>query len=58
MVRRFDDHFVGPDSVHPVEQAFALAVEAALDPERGEFIGHHADRPTRRVPAAAIAPIR
>src|SRR3984893_13298345 len=57
VIRRFDDHFVGTHSVHPVEQAFALAVQAAFDSKRGKFIRHYADRPAGRVLAAAVPSI-
>ena len=35
---RLDDHLVGADAVHLVEQPLALAVERALDLQRGELV--------------------
>ena len=54
VVRRFDDHFVRADAVHAVEKAVAFAIQAAFNSQRGKFIRHHAQRPSRRVFAAAI----
>src|SRR5438270_14005206 len=54
VIWRLYDHFMRADSVHLVEQAFALAVEVALDSQRGKSIGHHPQLPSRRVRATAI----
>src|ERR1700735_384785 len=57
VIRRFDDHFVRPDAVHAVEEAFAFPIQTTFDTESGKFVGHHAKRPSRRVFAAAVAAI-
>ena len=57
MIGRFDDHFVRADAVHAIEQAFAFAIQAAFNSQRRKFIGDHAERPTRRILAAAVASI-
>ena len=57
MVGRFDDHLVRAHAVHAVEQSVAFAVQVAFDAQRRKFIGHHAQRPSRRVPPAAVASV-
>src|SRR5258708_536353 len=57
VVGRFDDDFVGADSVHFVEQAFAFAIEIAFDAERPEAIGNDANVPAGSVGAAAVAAV-
>src|SRR4029079_3568825 len=37
------------DAVHLVVEALALRLQLPLDPERGELVGHHAQRPARLV---------
>src|SRR5260370_13180038 len=54
MVRRLNHNFVRANSVHLVKQAFAFAVQFALDPQRGKFVGHTPDAPARRVWASAV----
>jgi hypothetical protein len=54
VIRRFDDYFVRADAVHAVEKSIAFAIQAAFDAQRRKFIGHYAERPTRRVFTAAI----
>src|ERR1700735_1920829 len=58
VIRSFDDYFVRADAVHAVEHAFALAAQAAFNAERGEFVGHHAERPAGRVFSTAVAAVR
>jgi len=57
VIRRFDHHLVGADSVHLVEQPFAFAVKIPFDSQRRKFVRHHAQLPTRRVRAAAVPPV-
>src|SRR5258707_844900 len=57
VVGRFDDDFVGADSIHFVEQAFAFAVEIAFDAERGKAVGNDANVPAGSVGAAAVAAV-
>src|SRR5580693_21674 len=57
MVGSFDDHFVGADAVHFVEEAFAFAIEIAFDAKSRKFVGHYAHRPPWRVGAAIAASV-
>src|SRR5260370_18457162 len=57
MVWRFHDHFMSPDSVHLVEEAFSFAVQPAFDAQRRKLIGHDTNTPTRGVCPAAVSPI-
>src|ERR1022692_3542009 len=57
MIVRFDDHFVRARAVHAVKHTLAFAVETAFDAQSWKFIGYHAQRPSGRVPSAAIAAI-
>ena len=57
VIGRFDDHLVRAHAVHAVEHALAFAVETAFDAQRRKFIGHHAQRPSGRVPSAAVASV-
>ena len=45
MVRRFDDYLVRAHPVHFVVEAFTLAIERALDAQRGKLVGHDAELP-------------
>ena len=51
VARRFDNHFVRADAVHPIEEPLAFAIEIALDAQRRKFVGHDTD-----IPARAVAP--
>ena len=55
MIGCLDHHFVGADSGHLVEEAFAGRFEVALDPERGKLVRHDAIRPARAVGLPARA---
>src|SRR5688572_19010317 len=55
MARRLDDHLVGADAVHLVEESLALAVERAFDAQHGELVGHDAQAPAGPVRRAAVA---
>src|SRR5713101_7633892 len=57
VIRRFDDHFVRPDTVHAVKQSLALAVEIAFDAQRRELVRDDADSPTGAIPRAAVAAV-
>jgi hypothetical protein len=52
-----DDDLVRPDAIHLVVEAFTLPVECSLDAQRRELVGHHAQRPARAVPRAAVAAV-
>src|SRR3989442_153677 len=54
VIRRFDDHFVRPDTVHAVKQPLALAVEVAFDAQRRELVRDDADSPAGAIPRAAV----
>jgi hypothetical protein len=45
MVRAFDDHLMGADTVHPVIETFPLLVEISLDDQGRIFIGHNTEFP-------------
>src|ERR687898_1910343 len=45
VARRLDDHLVGADAVHLVEEALALAVERAFDAQHGKLVRHDAQAP-------------
>ncbi len=51
----FDDHFVRADALHPVEEAFALTIQIALDSQHGELVGHHAEAPARLIGRGTVA---
>src|SRR6266849_2515049 len=57
VIRRFDDHFVRPDTVHAVKQSLALAIEVAFDAQRRELVRDDADSPTGAIPRAAVAAV-
>src|SRR5260370_38030657 len=57
VVWRLDDHFVRADAVHFVTEAFAFAVEIALDAQRGEADRYDANAPAWRVGAASVASV-
>ena len=48
-----DDDLVGADPGHPVVDALAPLVEAPLDLQGGEFVGHDPDPPTGTIRAGA-----
>src|ERR1700730_6371009 len=49
VVGSFDYDLMRTDAVHAVKHALSLAIEVALDTERGELVGNHPHRPARRV---------
>ena len=57
VVRRLDDNLVGADAIHLVVESFTLAVQCALNPQRGKLVGDNPQRPARGIPAAAIRPV-
>ena len=57
MLGALDDDLVGADAGHHVVDAVAPLVEAPLDLQRGEAVGHHADPPARSVGPRAEAAI-
>src|SRR5271169_4596448 len=57
VLRRFNHHFVSPNPVHLVEQAFALAVDFAFNSQRRETIRNHANVPASGVRSAAVSSI-
>jgi hypothetical protein len=55
---RLDDHLVGADAVHLVEQALALSVEPTFHLQRRELVRHHTHVPPGTVRRRAVAAIR
>ena len=45
MLGRFDNDLVRTDTAHHVEHTRTGTLDSPFDPERREFIGHHADIP-------------
>src|SRR6202046_633274 len=47
-----------PDTVHPVEHSFGLAVQRAFNAEGGKLVRHYTHRPPWRVPLGCRSAIR
>jgi len=57
VVGGFDDDFMGPDPIHAIIEAEALAVERAFDLKRGELIRYDTDGPVRVIGFHRLWPI-
>src|SRR4030081_2925199 len=49
VIGSFNDDFVGPHAVHPVEHTLGLAAQASLYAQGWKLIGNYAHRPSRRI---------
>ena len=47
VLRRLDHDFVRADTLHLVEQSFALALQLAFDAEHRKLVGNHAQTTIR-----------
>src|SRR3984885_8325433 len=58
VVGSFDNHFMRPDTVHPVEHSFGLAVQRAFNAEGGKLVRYHPRRPPWCGPLGGWSSIR
>src|SRR5262245_3532153 len=57
MIRRLDNDLVRADSVHLIEETFALFVEVTLNSKGRKLIWNYTDGPAGSVRASAVPPI-
>src|ERR1700735_1863243 len=58
VVGSFDNHFMRPDTVHPVEHSFGLAVQRTFNAEGGKLVRYYTHRPPWRVPLGCRSSMR